>query len=195
MSVSARVFAEQGYDCTTMRELSRATGMSLAGMYHYVRGKDELLYLIQKQCFTSVLAGAEGRLAEHTDETAVDRLRAFVDHHIRFFAAHMSEMKVLSHEAGALSAERIDGINALKQRYVDLLVGLVREVSEAGTAPDHVDPVVAAYALFGMMNWIYNWYDPAGPVRPKELSRQFAELFLHGLGAPVPSTVAVSPAS
>ena len=56
LATASRVYAEQGYHCTTMRELARATGMSLAGMYHYVSGKDELLYLIQERCFTAVLA-------------------------------------------------------------------------------------------------------------------------------------------
>ena len=165
-----------------MRELSRATGMSLAGMYHYVSGKDELLYLIQERCFTAVLAGAEARMAEHVDEAAADRLRAFVDHHVQFFTGHMSEMKVLSHEAQALSEKRVDGINRLKRRYVDLLIGLVRDVGQGAD----LDPNVAAYALFGMMNWIYTWYDPRGAVTPAELSRQFSGIFLQGLAAPTP---------
>ena len=109
-----------------MRELSRATGMSLAGMYHYVSGKDELLYLIQERCFTAVLAGADQRLASHEGEPPTERLRAFVDHHVQFFSGHMNEMKVLAHEAQALSEQRVEGVNRLKRRYVDLLIGLVR---------------------------------------------------------------------
>lgn len=156
--------------------------MSLAGMYHYVSGKDELLYLIQERCFTAVLAGVEERLATHEGELASERLRAFVDHHVHFFTGHMSEMKVLSHEAQALSEERVDGIIGLKRRYVDLLIGLVREVGQGAD----LDPNVAAYALFGMMNWIYTWYDPSGAVTPAELSRQFSEIFLQGAAAPTP---------
>jgi len=182
LATASRVFAQRGYHCTTMRELSRATGMSLAGMYHYVSGKDELLYLIQERCFTAVLAGAEERMAEHEDEAAAGRLRAFVDHHMQFFTGHMSEMKVLSHEAQALSDDRVDGINRLKRRYVDLLIGLVRDVGHGAD----LDPNVAAYALFGMMNWIYTWYDPCGAVTPAELGRQFSEIFLQGLEAPSP---------
>lgn len=185
LNVAARVFAEQGYHSTAMRDLARETGMSLAGMYHYVRGKDELLYLIQHRCFGNVLAGAERMLERHANDRAEERLTAFIRHHVIFFARHMAEMKVLSHEAECLSGDHLEGINALKREYVGRLVGLIRDLD--GT--DDIDPNVAAYALFGMMNWIYNWYDPTGPVAPGELARQFTAIFLTGLRAPVSTLI------
>src|SRR5437667_355688 len=159
LSRAAKVFADQGYHSTTMRDLAAATGMSLAGMYYYVRGKEELLYRIQDRCFARVLAGAERALTGLADADALERLHAFIRHHVTFFAAHMAEMKVLSHEANSLTGERQRKVSAIKRRYVDLLEGLLKDV-----APDEpaVDRSAAAYVLFGMMNWIYNWYDPAG---------------------------------
>jgi AcrR family transcriptional regulator len=85
LRTAAQVFARKGYHATTMRDLSRASGMSLAGMYHYVRGKEDLLYQIQQRCFTGVLTGAEEALARHAEPD--ERLRAFVRHHLAFFAA------------------------------------------------------------------------------------------------------------
>src|SRR5258705_7323776 len=60
---AAKVFADQGYHSTTMRDLAAATDMSLAGIYYYVRGKEELLFRIQERCFLRVLAGAETAVA------------------------------------------------------------------------------------------------------------------------------------
>src|SRR6058998_109231 len=100
LSRAAKVFADQGYHSTTMRDLAAASGMSLAGMYYYVKGKEELLYRIQEPCFTRVLEEAEHAVAGLTDPLA--RLQAFIRHHVNFFAAHMPEMKVLSHEATSL---------------------------------------------------------------------------------------------
>src|SRR5207302_1077075 len=114
LSRAAKVFADQGYHSTTMRDLAAATGMSLAGMYYYVRGKEELLHRIQERCFTRVLA---------PDEPAVERS-------------------------------------------------------------------AAAYALFGMMNWIYNWYDPAGEIDPDRLAGLIARVFIGGFAdARFPSPV------
>ena len=177
LAQAARVFAEKGYHQTTMRDLAAATGMSLAGMYYYVRGKEELLFLIQERCFTRVLDGARTAIAPPCPPDPLERLHAFIRHHVTFFAAHMPEMKVLSHEAASLTGERLRRVNAIKRRYVDLLEGLLKSA-----APDEppVDRNAAAYALFGMMNWIYNWYDPAGEIHPQRLADLVARIFLGG---------------
>ncbi len=176
LAQAARVFADKGYHSTTMRDLAAASGMSLAGMYYYVRGKEELLAKIQERCFTRVLDGAERAVAARTGDP-VERLQAFIRHHVTFFAAHMPEMKVLSHEAASPTGERLRRIATIKRRYVDLLEGLLREA-----APDEtpVDRSAAAYILFGMMNWIYNWYHPAGEIDPERLGALIARIFLGG---------------
>lgn len=183
LRVAATVFAQKGYHATTMRDLSRESGMSLAGMYHYVSGKEELLYLIQRRCFGAVLEGATRVVAEQSDP--VERVRVFIHHHLTFFAANMNEMKVLSHEADSLSGDRADGILALKRRYATLLQGLITD------AEGH-HPHVAAYALFGMMNWIYTWYRPDGPVAPGELADVMGQLFLDGIRGETARTTATS---
>ncbi len=185
LAIAAKVFAARGFHATSMRDLARATGMSLGGMYYYVSGKDDLLFQIQQRSFTAVLAGAEAIVSEGTDPA--DRLERFIQQHVTFFAEHMSEMQVLSHEAESLSAERQTDINRLKRRYVNLLLGLIREATSA-CEPER-DSRVAAYALFGMMNWIYTWYDPAGPIAPNALADQFSALFLHGLLTATPSSL------
>jgi len=172
---AARVFADKGYHPTTMRDLSAASGMSLAGMYYYVRGKEDLLYHIQERCFTQVMDGAAAAL-----EAAVDpeeRLAAFIKHHVTFFAAHMPEMKVLSHEAQALSGDRLRKVNQIKRRYVNLLEGLLKDVA---TERPPLERSAATYALFGMMNWIYNWYDPAGALDSGHLADLLTRIFLGG---------------
>jgi AcrR family transcriptional regulator len=172
LRVASTVFAQKGYHATTMRDLARASGMSLAGMYHYVSSKEELLFHIQRRCFADVLEGAQRVVAERSDP--VDRVRAFIHHHLTFFAANMNEMKVLSHEADSLSGDRAEEILALKRNYAALLQGLIADAEGR-------HPHVAAYALFGMMNWIYTWYRPDGPVTPTELADAFGQLFLDGV--------------
>jgi len=166
---AARVFADKGYHPTTMRDLAAASGMSLAGMYYYVRGKEDLLALIQDRCFTQVLEGARRAVAAATDPQ--ERLQAFIRHHVSFFAQHMPEMKVLSHEASP------KGVSAIKRRYVDLLESILKEAAPEQSGPDRS---AAAYILFGMMNWIYTWYDPAGAIDPARLADLMTSIFLGG---------------
>jgi len=182
LAVAARVFAARGYDRTTMRDLSRASHMSLAGMYYYVRGKEDLLFEIQRGCFERVREGAERALAEAAGPE--ERLQAFIRHHVQFFATHMDEMKVLSHEAESLTGAPLEEVRRQKRAYVDLCEALLERLDEQNGG-ERVNRHVATYALFGMMNWIYTWYDPAGSVGVEELADSIRRLFLNGYAAEV----------
>lgn len=175
---AASIFAEKNYHSTTMRDISRATGVSLAGLYHYCKSKEELLFLIQDNCFRRVLESLEERLRDEADPLA--RLRIFIETHLSFFAANMAEMKVLSHEAESLAGDLHAHVSTKKDKYTKLARRLLKDLQQAETVNPQVDLTVATYALFGMMNWIYNWYDPKGKLKVSELVENVTRLFLHG---------------
>src|SRR5690349_18275293 len=103
LRTSARIFAEKSYHSTSMRDISRATGVSLAGLYHYCKSKEELLFLIQDHSFGRVHERFQERI-ESVDDP-FQKLRIFIENHLSFFAANMAEMKVLSHEAESLAGD------------------------------------------------------------------------------------------
>lgn len=175
---AARIFAEKSYHSTTMRDISRATGVSLAGLYHYCKSKEELLFLIQDNCFGRVLESLEERLRSESDPLA--RLRIFIENHLSFFAANMAEMKVLSHEAESLAGDLHVHVSTKKDKYTKLARRILKDLQQSETVSPQVDLTVATYALFGMMNWIYNWYDPKGKLKVSELVENVTRLFLHG---------------
>ena len=185
LRTSAHIFAEKSYHSTSMRDISRATKVSLAGLYHYCQSKDELLFLIQDHCFGRVLERLEQRLEGVKDP--FDKLHIFIDNHLSFFAANMAEMKVLSHEAESLEGDRHQHVSLKKERYAKLARKILREIQgssgkAAGSGPQ-IDLTVATYALFGMMNWIYNWYDPRGKLSVGELVDNVTRLFISGFWA------------
>jgi AcrR family transcriptional regulator len=175
---AARIFAEKNYHSTTMRDISRATGISLAGLYHYCKSKEELLFLIQDNCFGRVLESLEERL--HAESDPLARLRIFIENHLSFFAANMAEMKVLSHEAESLAGDLHAHVSTKKDKYTKLARRILKDLQQAETVSSQVDLTVATYALFGMMNWIYNWYDPKGKLKVSELVENVTRLFLQG---------------
>ena len=192
LRTSARIFAEKSYHSTSMRDISRATGVSLAGLYHYCKSKEELLFLIQDHCFGRVLERFEQRI-EGIDDP-FEKLRIFIDNHLSFFAANMAEMKVLSHEAESLAGDMHKHVSGKKEKYAKQARKILREIQEresearppgrASTASSQVnnriDLTVATYALFGMMNWIYNWYDSAGKLSVNQLVDNMTRLFVNG---------------
>src|SRR5215217_2812328 len=181
LRTAARIFAEKSYHSTSMRDISRATNVSLAGLYHYCKSKEELLFLIQDNCFGRVLERLEKQLQEVDDPVA--KLGIFIENHLSFFAANMAEMKVLSHEAESLRGDLHAHVSTRKDNYTRLARKILQEVQESTENKQPVDLTVATYALFGMMNWIYNWYDPEGKLKVSELAGNVMRLFLNGFTA------------
>ena len=194
LRTTARIFAEKSFHSTTMRDISRATGVSLAGLYHYCKSKEELLFLIQDHCFGRVLERLVQRLGSVSDPS--EKLRILIDNHLSFFAANMAEMKVLSHEADSLAGDLHVHVSNKKRQYTRLARKILSELQNSSPAGPssraskrngprrkgarRLDVTVATYALFGMMNWIYNWYDPRGKLSVSQLVDNITQLFLAG---------------
>jgi TetR/AcrR family transcriptional regulator, cholesterol catabolism regulator len=178
LRTAARIFAEKSYHSTSMRDISRATNVSLAGLYHYCKSKEELLFLIQDNSFGRVLERLEQRLEGVANP--VTKLGIFIENHLSFFAANMSEMKVLSHEAESLGGDLYTHVSTRKDKYTKLARQILHEVQETQETKEPIDLTVATYALFGMMNWIYNWYDPQGKLKVSDLAGNLMKLFLSG---------------
>lgn len=178
LKASAKIFAEKGFHRTSIRDIARATGMSLAGLYYYFGTKEELLYLIQEQCFLNLLRRWEEATKSESDVRT--RIRIFAENHLGFFLHNMNEMKVMAHEDESLTGAFREKIVDLKRRYVKVLADLVQEIQreEGGKG---VDLRVATFSLFGMMNWIYTWYRPKRDLPLPELLDQMLRIYLFGL--------------
>jgi len=171
------VFYERGYEGASMRDLSRATGMSLAGLYYYFESKEKLLYLIQKHTFTTIVEQLRKRLRdEHAPEA---RVGIFILNHLEYFLANQKAMKVLSHEDDVLKNGFGAEIAAIKREYYKICRGLLEDLKiQLGV---EFDTRIAVLSLFGMMNWIYTWHHPKTDADAESLARQMGDIFLHGL--------------
>jgi TetR/AcrR family transcriptional regulator, cholesterol catabolism regulator len=176
---SAQIFAEQGFERASIREISRATGVSLSGLYYYFSSKQKLLYLIQINAFTSVLESVHARLSGVEDPQT--RLRVLVLNHVQYFLVHPNEMKVLSHEEDALDEPYRREVAAIKRRYYELAREIFEAVAAGATLRDGSNPRVAVLSLFGMMNWIYKWHNPRVDPGAEELAETIVGIFLHGV--------------
>jgi TetR/AcrR family transcriptional regulator, cholesterol catabolism regulator len=176
---ATEVFCEKGYAGASMRDLSRATGMSLAGMYHYFGSKDHLLYLIQKHTFSTILSRLRDRLLQLRDPE--QGIRGFIDNHLEYFLEHQQAMKVLSHEDDVLDGEYGREIARIKREYYqtcrELLDGYKKEKGL------EFDSRTAVLSLFGMMNWIYTWYNPRLDGKADRLAEDMSNIFFKGIGS------------
>ena len=176
---ATEVFCKKGYEGASMRDLSRASGMSLAGLYYYFESKERLLYLIQKHTFATIVQRLKARLEGVPDSE--ERVRVFILNHLEYFLANPAAMKVLSHEDEVLRNGFGAEVAAIKREYYRICVGLLDELKRARGL--QFTTRLAVLSLFGMMNWIYTWHNPRVDADAASIAREMGDIFLRGVTA------------
>lgn len=178
---AAGLMARRGFSQTSIRDVSRETGFSLAGMYYYFESKEDLLYQIQSRTFESLLESQERAVGE--GGTPEERLRRLVGNHLSYFTLHFNELKVCTHELQSLRDERYREIQELRRRYYDLTASVIAEVMDVPKGRGMQDGRVrhATLFIFGMLNWIFMWFDPERDGPAEELGDEMMRLVLRGL--------------
>jgi AcrR family transcriptional regulator len=171
------IFCEKGYEGASMRDLSRASGMSLAGLYYYFESKEKLLYLIQKDLFSTVMELLREQLKEASD--AEGRIRLFIQNHVEYFLSKPKAMKVLSHEDDVLRDDLGKEITALKRQYYHSCADLIETLKAEKNL--RFNSRAAVMSLFGMINWLHTWYNPRVDGTPHTLAVEISNVFLRGI--------------
>ena len=188
LDYATEVFADKGYEGASMRDLSRLSGISLAGLYYYFESKEKLLYFIQQHTFTTIIDRLRERLAASADPET--RIRIFVHNHVDYSVTRQKAMKVLSHEDDVLKNGYGSELAAIKREYYRICVGLVDDLASAeglksvgpdASAASGITTRTAVMGLFGMMNWIYTWYRPRVDPDAEILAREMSDIFLRGI--------------
>jgi AcrR family transcriptional regulator len=174
---ATEVFYLKGYEGASMRDLSRATGMSLAGLYHYFQSKERLLFLIQKHTFTTIVDTLKARLASVADPE--QRIRIFILNHLEYFVSNEHGLKVLSHEDESLKNGLGSEIAGIKREYYRICLGLMEDVRREHRLDFNTR--TAVMSLFGMINWIYTWYNPRVDGNAEALAERMGNIVLNGI--------------
>src|SRR5580704_1635754 len=175
---AAQIFCSKGYEGASIRDISRSSRVSLAGLYYYIQSKQELLYLIQIHTFKTIVSRLEQKLSRACGP--VEKLRILVHNHLDYFLQHPLEMKVLAHEDEALEGAFRKEVLEVKRRYVKIALGIFEEMRRSGVARQ-LNPRVAVLTLFGMMNWTYTWHRSETDPKADALAETIAGMFLHGV--------------
>ena len=177
LGVAARVFADEGYEKASIRKIASKLNGSLSALYYYVKSKEELLFRIQYHTFDSLVRALKGKIRGVADPE--EKIRLMVESHLEHFLSHISELKVCSHELESLTGRAYRKVLEVRREYFRVTLGIIKEIRKKRGASGP-DPHLAALHLFGMLNWIYMWYDPEKNPSGRKLSEQLSSLFLNG---------------
>ncbi len=181
LTVSAELMARRGFSQTSIRDVATASGFSLGGMYYYFKNKEDLLFLIQEKTFGSLLEMQEKAVA--AGGSAEERLHRLVKNHLAYFISHFNELKVCTFELESLQGERFENIAQLRRRYYLCMAQVVGEMNGGPTDQAENDRQVRHRTLFifGMLNWVFMWYDPAKDDHAEKLGEEMVAMVMNGL--------------
>jgi AcrR family transcriptional regulator len=179
LRTAARLFQQQGYDGTSMNDVAAALKLSKGGLYHHFQSKDEILFNLMDHAMDITQERVINGVRGITDPEA--RLRALIRLHINVvLSIRDREITVMLHENHPLPPPLRKQINARKKEYVHFVEKLIVEVQSARGSKSSVNPRAAAFALLGMINWIYQWYRPDGKLQEENLAQQYTDIFFAG---------------
>lgn len=179
LAAATRLFAENGYENTSVQEIVTAAGVTKGAMYHYFAAKDDLLYEIYQRLLALQTERLE-RLADGTG-TPEERLRATAIDVIDTSCDHLDGLTVFFRSMHLLPEEKRKAVRAERRRYHERFCALIEEGQRDGTFRTDMPPDLAVNFLFGAVHQISTWWRPDGPLTAREVGAYYVGLFLDGL--------------
>jgi AcrR family transcriptional regulator len=174
---AAKVFNEKGFLEATIADIASAARISKGGIFHYFPTKSEILYHILSEYMDIVLGGL-GKDLENI-EAGSSRIQFIISRHIDLYDKNTAEAKLLLHEAHNLPLKKFKVIAEKEKKYFQIVANILSDFLSHSTSKEKLTGIT--FTLFGMLNWIYSWYSPKGPLTPKELSEIIYNIFTKGV--------------
>lgn len=180
LAEATRLFAERGFESTSVQEIVTAAGVTKGAMYHYFASKDDLLHEIYGRVLRmqlerlTMFADAEGPVAERLHAAAVDVVVTTVD--------NLDDFTVFFRSMHQLSPEVCQTVRAERRRYHERFRDLVVEGQRAGVFRDDIPAEMVVNFFFGSVHHLGTWYNADGPLSGAQIGRCFADLLLRSLG-------------
>jgi len=174
------VIAGRGYHLASIREIARGANLSLAGLYHYVGGKDELLFLVLDRALDSLIGALDAALAKARTPEA--KLLALIQTHLDFGFRHAAELKIVNRDWELLEEPRRSEIAAKRGDYLQRGLAVLRELDPRGRSGDEL--LSATNLLLGMLNGIATRPFLRSSDNARALAGEVGTLFLYGFLEP-----------
>jgi len=180
IEAAGRLFAERGYDGTSMRDLGKELGLLGSSIYSHISGKQELLVAIVDEGAALFQASVERAMA--AEGTSRDRLAVFVAGHIDVVLDHGEVSRTFLNEARSLEPKYRKPILAARDRYEAGLRTIVSEGRGDGSLRSDLDPTIAGIFILSVLNAIDRWYRSDGPLDRAGLVAAVSSFISDGIG-------------
>lgn len=178
VDAAAHLFDSGGYFTASMGDIAAAVGIAKPTLYHYFRGKDEILLHIHHEFIDLLLSRHESRVSSAS--SAVSELLDLMTDMLDLMQTHPGHVRAFFEHHRELPPERRDEMRAKRDAYMQVVESTIRRGIEQGDVRQ-VNVSMTALAVFGICNWAYQWYQPAGALSTRAIAEMFWDLVISGL--------------
>ncbi|WP_439816873.1 TetR/AcrR family transcriptional regulator [Zavarzinia sp. CC-PAN008] len=177
IATAARLFQEKGYENTTLNAIAEALNVTKPTLYYYVENKSEIL----EECRTRTRDGIAAAMQQAEDQGrhGLEKIEMFIRAYAETISSDYGKVLIASFRSSDEEAGIAHFRAGLRQTDHLLRAFLEEGMKDGSIAP--CDPKLAAFAIFGALNWITFWYEPGGPADPDQIATEFTRLFRNGL--------------
>ena len=184
--VGLRLIYRRGFEAMGLRDLAAEVGIQAASLYHHIRTKQDLLFDLIREHMENLLAQTDAAL-DQAPAGAMERLRAFIAHHVLYHLEKKQEVLVANFELRALEPQHYATIVTMRRAYERKLIALL-DVGVAAGEFEIRDTRITAYAILAMLTGACTWYKPEGRLTKTEVVELHTDMVLHGcVGHPRPA--------
>lgn len=174
LAAALELFAEQGYDATSVNEVVVRAGVTKGALYHYFAAKEDLLYEIYRGHLDQQMADLGEILTSGHDPAAA--LHRVIENLVVTTITRLPVVTVFGRDMSRLAAERFAALQDDWRRYQEGVRGLIRAGQRDGTFARTTTPELASWMIFGFTNSLPLWYQPDGPLSPAGIAAELNSL-------------------
>ncbi len=174
VATAGKLFAERGFDNTSLQDIGDAVGVLKGSLYHYIESKEQLLYDVIRHGHDGLLENI--RMCKELDAGPAETLVAFATGHI-ILNVHPERYErgiVFLRDSMRLSEEKRQLVLRDRDRYTKFLHKILRDGQKQEIFCPDLDTRLCAFGILGTLNSFHRWYRPGGSSSPEEIAREFS---------------------
>jgi AcrR family transcriptional regulator len=157
---------EHGYEAMNLRDLATQVGILPGSLYNHIRAKQGLLFELLKSQMEELIEASDKELGGIKDP--VERLRAFISFHSRYYMVRKREAFIGHSELRSLTPKNYAAIIKLRRKYESRISEILEQGVEKGVF-EVQDIHVTTFAILAMVNGVCNWYSPSGRLSKEDI--------------------------
>lgn len=154
---AAKLFADEGFDRTSVSRVAQACEISKANVYHYYSGKDEILFDILNAYLSGLKDSIFALQETLRDEPPQERFAATVTQILLEYQGMDNEHRLQTTVLNHLQEDQQKVLLGYQRDIVRLVSGLIADIAPLVFANDRAKLRATAMSVFGMLNWFYMW--------------------------------------